>query len=181
MTDSITKQLSHGDLRSIGNANELIKQISTQQLFDDLFDLMFHKERVIAMRAADALEKISQRKPFLLRNHKNALVGLLLHAENMEVKWHVALMISRLKFSKRELEQVWFKLKAWALDTKESRIVRVNAIQAMYDLLPQCNSLAIPELLQVMETVAIENIPSIKARLKRLYVSLKDRAEKLLL
>jgi HEAT repeat protein len=175
MPASIFDLLNAGDLQSAGKTDVVVKQTNNQQSFDDLFDFMFHKERLIALRAADALEKISGTKPVFLRTHKQALLGLLLHAENIEVKWHVALMISRVNLSKTELNQVWEKLKTWALDKNESRIVRVNALQALNDLLPQNKQLAVPELLQVMENMFSEDIPSVKARVKRLYVNLKKR------
>lgn len=175
MTVSLIEALAGGDLRSIGNANEIATQTTSQPLFDDLFDLVFHKDRLIAMRAADAIEKITVTSPQYLKRHKNALLGLLLHGHNIEVKWHVALLVSRIKWTKTELKQAWDKLKEWALTTGESRIVRVNAIQALYNLLPQCNSLAPAELLQLVETVSRENIPSVKARLKRLYNSIKAK------
>lgn len=173
MTEQLVNLLSGADLRSIGNSNAVVKETNTQQAFDDLFDLVFHKERSIAMRAADAVEKITVKRPQFLKGHKNALLSLLLNAGDIEVKWHVALLVPRLKLTKTELKQCWERLKCWALDTNESRIVRVNAIQALFDLIKQANSVAPAELLVVIEQVSKENIPSVKARLKRLSNAIK--------
>jgi hypothetical protein len=151
----------------------IVRETNTQQEFDDLFDLVFHKERIIAMRAADAVEKITANRPQFLKGHKNALLSLLLHAENIELKWHVALLVSRLKLTKPELKKTWEKLKFWALDKNESRIVRVNSIQALFDLLKQADSVAPAELLHIVDQVSKEDIPSVKARLKRLANAIK--------
>jgi len=174
MAEENTIKEANGDRRSIGNSNQLVPTITTQLAFDDQFDLLFHKERTVAMRAADTIEKVTKNKPQFLRSHKNALVSLLLNADNIELKWHLALMIPRLNLTKTELKQCWERLKTWALDPNESRIVRVNAIQALFDLLPKHNRLAPAELLLVIETVSKENIPSVKARLKRLSNAIKE-------
>jgi hypothetical protein len=168
MTEQIIKMLSGEDLRSVGNSNAVVKETNTQQGFDDLFDLVFHKERVIAMRAADAIEKITVNRPQFLKGHKNALLSLLLNAEDIEIKWHVAMLVARLKLTRTELKKAWERLKFWALDKNESRIVRVNSIQALFDLLKQADSVAPADLLQIVDQVSKENIPSVKARLKRL-------------
>lgn len=41
----------------------------------------------------------------------------------------MALLVSRLKLAKSEIGKVWATLMKWALDKKESKIVRVNSIQ----------------------------------------------------
>ena len=177
MTEQLVTLLSGGDLRSLGSTSQIVKETHSQQAFDDLFDLVFHKEAVIAMRASDAIDKISAKRPQFLKSHKNALLSLLLHAENIEIKWHVALLVSRLKLTKSELKLTWAKLKSWALDKNESRIVRVNSIQALFDLLKQANSVAPAELLHLVEQVSREDIPSVKARLKRLSNAIKALKE----
>jgi hypothetical protein len=51
------------------------------------------------MRAADAAEKVSAKKPRLLDRHKAELLGLLAEAEQIELRWHLALMIPRLRLA----------------------------------------------------------------------------------
>ena len=55
-----------GDLRSIGQVNDIIENIDNQAKFDELFKCLFHKERIIIMRAADAIEKITIKNPLFL-------------------------------------------------------------------------------------------------------------------
>jgi cytochrome P450 len=54
------------------------------------------------MRAADAAEKVSAEKPRLLGRHKAQLLGLLARAEQIELRWHLALMIPRLPVTAAE-------------------------------------------------------------------------------
>ena len=51
------------------------------------------------MRAADAVEKITARRPELLRPHKRRLLTELALIPQQEVRWHVAQMLPRLSLS----------------------------------------------------------------------------------
>jgi len=159
--------LSGGDLRSIGGVNAIAKQVQSQHRFDELFELLFHNDRLIVMRAADAVEKITKNKPEYLNSHKKSLLRLLKDAKDKELKWHLALLASRLKLTKSELGKAWEILSNWALDSNESRIVRVNSIQALFDLSQQA-----PELMGDFELTITqlerEEIPSLKARIRKL-------------
>jgi len=86
---------------------------------------------------------------------------------NIELKWHLALLLSRLQLTEKELGQVWQLLTEWATDKKESKIVRVNSVQSLFDLyktnkdLKQDFNLTIDELVK-------ENIPSLNARIRKI-------------
>ena len=54
------KILSGGDLRSIGQSNSVALTGLSKEDFNELFDCLFSKNRVVVMRAADAIEKISR-------------------------------------------------------------------------------------------------------------------------
>jgi len=165
--NTFIKRLSGGDLRSIGGANAIAKQVQSQHQFDELFEALFHNDRLIVMRAADVVEKITQNKPDYLKSHKKSLLRLLKDAKDKELKWHLVLLISRLQLTKPELGKVWEILSNWVLDSNESRIVRVNSIQALFDLSQQ-----VPELMEDFELkitqLEREEIPSIKARIRKL-------------
>lgn len=167
--ENIEKLLGGGDLRSLGKSNILIKRTYDPNRFDDLFKLLYHSDRRVAMRAADVIEKITRTDNRLLKKHGDDLLKLMEIAINKELKWHLALLMPRITLSEAELGKVWHMLVSWALDKSESRIVRVNALQGMYDLL-----LLDAELTQdfnlIVDTVALENIPSITARLKKLKI-----------
>ena len=60
--------LAGGDLKLLGKTNTVVKAIKDQKDFDELFECIFHHEPVIAMRAADAIEKITIINPGFLSN-----------------------------------------------------------------------------------------------------------------
>lgn len=159
-------QLKGGDLRSLGQSNEVVKCISTQQSFNELFKCIFYPDRVVAMRSMDAVEKVTLVHPEYLQQHSSELFQLLDQAQYKEFKWHLPLLIVRLSFSKVEAGKVWEKLTNWALDQNESKIVRVNSIQALYYLLKQYPDLR-TGFNQTLKELEKTDIPSIKARLKQ--------------
>ncbi len=165
--NTFMKKLSGGDLRSIGRADAIAKEVQSQHQFDELFEALFHYDRLIVMRAADAVDKITLNKSGYLQSQKKSLLRLLKDAKDKELKWHLALLVSRLKLTKSELGKAWEILSNWALDSKESRIVRVNSIQALFDLSKQA-----PELMEDFELtitqIEREEVPSIKARIRKL-------------
>ena len=70
------KYLSGGDLRSIGMSNSVIPKIKTQQDFDELFRCLHHQDRIVVMRAADCIEKISATNPTYLTKYKKEIFDL---------------------------------------------------------------------------------------------------------
>lgn len=159
--------LSGGDLRSIGKANEVASMVKTAKDFDKLFNGLYHPDRKVVMRTADAIEKISIDHPEFLQKHKTSLLGLCRQTAPIELKWHLAQLLARLTLSAKEQQEVWNLLTAWAADTKESRIVRVNAIQALYSLTPQKPSWW-KDFSQLLAEIRKENIASLNARIRKL-------------
>ena len=119
------------------------------------------------MRAADAIEKLTREFSSYLTKYKKALLELCRMIKTKELKWHLALLIPRLNLSEKENESAWQILARWALDKDESKIVRVNSIQALYEIASKekafTNSFEL--LLQELKP---QNIPSINARIKKL-------------
>lgn len=165
--------LQGGDRRSIGKANEVAKSVATQNDFDALFEGLYHPDRNIAMRVADAVEKVSLDKPSYLEKHKARILDLFYQATHIELRWHLALLVSRLNLTRSETGAVWRRLSTWAQDLTESRIVRVNSIQAMFTL-AQADPELRDELQSVVEAVTQENVPSLNARIRRLKIQHKS-------
>jgi hypothetical protein len=155
------------DLRSITKSNEVVRLVHDQESFDELFALLFHHERTLIMRAADAIEKITIKNAQFLRPHKKQILGLLKSAIHIELKWHVALLLPRLELNKVELQDVWHILSYWAKNPNESRIVRVNALQGLFELSQQSTVLR-DHFIQIMQTLEAEPVPSIQARIRKL-------------
>ena len=163
----IESYLTGGDLRSTGNVQALLPLIQTQADFDALFAYMLVTDRLLVMRAADAVEKITRDTPHYLDSHSPELLNFFTSARDIELQWHIALLASRLELDTDSLTFVWERLSEWALTTGGSRIVRVNALQSLHDLTekhPEYQS----SCADIFQTVQQENIPSINARLRRL-------------
>ena len=161
------KILTGGDLRSIGNVDTVVANIHNQYEFDRLFALLFHHDRILIMRAADAIEKITLEKPEYLKKHKEKMIDLCETAENKELKWHLALLVSRLVLTERELSMIWKKLTQWATQQDESKIVRVNALQGLFNLVENNKTLT-HDFTATLSQIEKENIPSLNARIRQL-------------
>jgi hypothetical protein len=164
--------LSGGDLRSIGKSNAVVLRIKSQHDFDGLFEYLFDGDRLVVMRAADAIEKLTRCKPEYLKTHKKAIIKLCRTAENKELQWHLALLVARLLLDKTEMAEVWNILKSWAHDPVYSCIVRVNAIQGLFELTKQHFTYK-DEFYVLLSKLEQESVPSIKARVHRLRNELK--------
>ncbi|MFZ4059118.1 MAG: hypothetical protein ACOYKE_13325 [Ferruginibacter sp.] len=154
------------DLRSIGASNAIVPLVTTQAAFNQLFQLLKNSDRKLVMHAADAIEKITIQYPQFLLPHQTKIIEYLLQAKHIELKWHLALLVARLPLSEEELGIVWQTLTHWATDVKESRIVRVNALQGLFTLLSLQPDL-ITDFSCTLSMVEPENIPSIQARIRR--------------
>lgn len=166
--DEILKYLKGGDLRSVGSVADLIPQIRCQADFDQLFSLLHLDNRLIVMRAVDAIDKITVVHPEYLYGHIKELMLFLSTAKNKEFKWHLSLLISRISLSGEDMEKAWGIIRSWAMNPLESKIVRVNAIQALYDLSKRNKHLR-KELTALIPLLQKEGIPSINSRIRKLY------------
>ena len=164
---NIKEKLGGGDLRSIGEANNVADGIDSQDGFDSLFNCLHEKERLIVMRAADAIEKITLTHPEYLQQHKDEIIGFCLSETNIEFKWHLAILLSRLPLLTKEQYTVFDILKKWALNPEESKIVRVNALQSLYELSKQ-NEIFKKDFSSIVSIVEKENVPSLNARIRKL-------------
>lgn len=167
MISYFEQRLLGKDLRSIGRSDEVVRLVQDQTDFDELFKLLLHHERLLVMRAADAIEKITTTRKQFLEPHKDQILILARSAMDKELKWHIAQLISRIPLSTPEVKEVSDLLVYWAKNPHESKIVRVKALQGLYEL-----SLQFPNLKDRLEdTISIlehEPIPSLRARIRKL-------------
>ncbi len=166
---NLIQYLRGGDLRSIADANKVVSLTQTKADFEKLFQYLFTEDRLIVMRAVDAIEKITLQKPEYLIGHNQDIINLMNIAVDKELKWHLALIVSRLNLTVAELEVIWSTLRQWATDRNESKIVRVNSIQTLLDLSNKNEELK-HDFEVIIQQVKTENIPSINARLRKLKI-----------
>lgn len=155
------------DLRSTANVEQLVPLIINKKDFDGLFSFLNSSDRIVVMRAADAVEKITRAHPEFLQSHKEEILDFLESAGDKEFRWHLVLMVPRLDLSEDELGRAWDRLTTCAKDRKESRILRVNCLQALSDLSRRNKDLK-QDLDLTFEEVNPENIPSIRARIRKI-------------
>lgn len=170
------EKLLGNDLRSISKVNEVVESIKTQQQFDELFSFLHEGERLLTMRSIDAIEKITRRFPQFLNKHKKELIAFSQTATNIEFKWHLALLLPRIDLENNELKEIFNLLTSWALNKSESKIVRVNAIQTLYDL-SVSHPIYESDFLKMIQKVKGEQVPSLNARIKKLAIVQEDNED----
>ena len=169
---TILSKLGGGDRRSIGKVNAVIAAVRKRpHLFQDLITGLFDENPVIRMRAADAMEKISEEDPQLLQPFKKQLIGLARQTRQQELRWHAAQMIPRLKLTPQETHTVTEIFFDYLTD--ESKIVVTFAMQALSDLAVREAAVA-TRLLNAVERLTRAGSPAIQNRGKKLLPILKS-------
>jgi hypothetical protein len=163
-------KLTGGDRRSIGRSNEVVADVlADPSLFDLIFDAISSDDPLIAMRAADAVEKVTAAQPELLRPHKRRLLTELALIPQQEVRWHVAQMLPRLSLSPRERRQAAGTVESY-LDDRSS-VVRTCAMQALADLAADDAELR-ARVVPLLGRLTREGTPAMRARGRKLLAEL---------
>ena len=123
------------------------------------------------MRAADAAEKISVKKPRVLDRYKPELLGLLAETQQIELRWHLAQMVPRLRLTAPESGCASAALQSYLED--RSSIVKTFALQALADLARNDASLRRNVHLLLDEALQA-GTPAMKARSRKLPKRLSD-------
>ncbi|MGB6690712.1 MAG: hypothetical protein WBE76_22990 [Terracidiphilus sp.] len=170
MAQSIRDMLSGGDRRSIGRADEVADLVRRQpRKAAGLVECLWDFDRTVVARAANALEKASREHPSILSPYKDALLGLMVEAEQKELRWQLALMIPRLQLTAAECARAAAILENWLEDS--SSIVKTFAMQGLADLIPQ-NPSSEAKVLDTLRTLSRSGTAAMRARgrilLKRL-------------
>ena len=83
--DALVNALSGGDLRSNQGSRLVAARIKSNRSFDVLLPLLFHSNRLVVMRTADAIETVTQAHPEYLDSHRDKELGLLQHTTHIEL------------------------------------------------------------------------------------------------
>jgi hypothetical protein len=169
---SIAAMLKGGDRRSIGKANQIAQLISSDpQRFAELFKCLWDEDPIARIRAADAAEKVTVMRPELLNPHKREMLSLLGEAEQIELRWHLALMVPRLALSGPERERAAAALQRYLED--RSSIVKTFALQGLADLARQDLRLREP-VRRTLEESLRTGTAAMKARARKLLKELQN-------
>ncbi len=166
MPEAFSLLLEGGDRRSIGNSNRVAALVLRQpERFAELIECLWHADPVVRMRAADAAEKVSVKRPELLAPFKPDLFALAEQTSQAELRWHLAQMIPRLHFASQERERAAAILRGFLGD--RSSIVKTSAIQALADLARGIPGME-TDVLALLERTCRTGTPAMKARSRRL-------------
>jgi hypothetical protein len=171
---SLAAALAGGDRRSIGSSNEVVALVLDQRKrFPELIACLWSDDPIVRMRAADAAEKVSAREPALLEPFKAELLGLLVEAEQQELRWHLAQMIPRLPLTARERRRAATIFRSFAKD--RSSIVKTAGLQALADLSRHDAGLR-SEVLERIEEALRTGTPAMKAPGRNLLKEFRRRS-----
>jgi hypothetical protein len=169
---AIADTLKGGNRRSIGKADEIARLVSSNpKRFAELLRCLWDNDPIVRMRAADAAEKVTVERPELLNPHKQELLGLLAEAEQIELRWHLALMVPRLELRRPETERAATALQRYLED--RSSIVKTFALQGLVDLVRQNSNLREPARRALEESLRT-GTAAMKARARKLLKELKN-------
>ena len=162
----VLRKLEGGDRRSIGGSNEVVADvIANPKLFDVVFSGLLTDDPLLRARSADAVEKITVQHPEYLHPYKTTLIGPLARLDQKELRWHIAQMLPRIRWSPKERQQVLDLLLVYLND--RSSIVKTFAMQALADLTAQWPQLRVNVLAQLQE-LTVNGTPAMKARGRKL-------------
>ena len=169
------------------------------KLFPRLFAGLWSDDPLVRMRATDAAEKVTRTAPQLLQPYKAELLGLLAESAlgepefvesdqqpvqkrvrrsskqvvqqpiQQEVRWHLAVMVPRLKLIPAEAQRVASQLTVYLED--RSSIVKTFALQGLWELAQQHASVR-PLVLELLERAARSGTPAMRARSRKLLAHL---------
>lgn len=172
--DPLIAKVQGSDRRSIGRSEEVVGDVLADPgQFRLVFDAMLARDPVVRLRAADAVEKITRRRPDLLRGLEGRLLTDVAAIDQQEVRWHVAQLLPRLALTPPQRTQAVAILSGFLED--DSRIVRTFAMQALADLAEgdeQLRRRVLPLLAELTRT----GTPAMRSRGRRLLTRLQ-RAE----
>jgi hypothetical protein len=172
--NEILRQLAGGDRRSIGNSAGAVRRISrTPSVFPDLFEGMFAADPLIRMRAADAVEKVTRKRPDLLQPWKKPLLEQLSALPEKEMRWHIAQIIPRLTLTSSERDSAVEILMGYLGD--ESSIVRTFSMQALADLAADDARLRL-QVTPLIERLTKTGAPAMRSRGRKLLKQLGNNS-----
>jgi hypothetical protein len=131
---------------------------------------MADADPLVRMRCADAVEKITLRRPAFLASHKQQLIRLAQTATQPEVRWHIAQLVSRLEWNGRERRRVAGILFSYLED--ESRIVKTFSMQALADIAGADAQLRGP-VLRRLQQLTRTGSPAMRSRGRKLLARLR--------
>lgn len=129
----LLSKLSGGDLRSDGQADEVIKTIlKGPELLTLLTEGLTEPDVVVRARVAHSFETISRSHPELIKDLVPTFIDHALHDEVPMVRWHMAMIFGNLTYSGDEIKEILSVL--FKMLTDKSTFVRAWSIVSLCQL-----------------------------------------------
>lgn len=162
----VAKLLASGDRRSIGRSQQVVADVFRRKIaIREVVAALSHGDRLVRMRAADALEKVSVRNWDLLQFFAPTLLKVAAASDEQEIRWHAAQILPRLRLNKAQHTRAVDTFFAYLSD--KSRIVQAFALTALVEL--SIGDAALSErVTRIVGRAAASGPPSLKARAKAL-------------
>lgn len=163
--DRLRDVLHGGDRRSPGRAADAAALArGDPAVRDALWTLMQDRDRLVAMRAADAVEKLSAAAPETLIPFKRRLLARLREEAPPEILWHLLQMFTRLDFTARARSDLCSHIESFL--AHPSRIVQACAVSALHHL-GTASSEGAARWKARLETLAAQGPAAVRARARR--------------
>ena len=188
--ETIRSMLAVGRNRiSSGRTAEVVNIVrANPKKVTQLLECLWDEDPFLAMRAADALEKLTRRRDpvpdaiqksilkTLQGSWKAPLIGLLAEATENKLRWCLAPVIPRLALTAPECRRVAETLRSYLED--RSSIVKTCALQGLADLTRQDATL-LPEVIDLLNIHSRSGTAAMRARGRMLLKQLEPvRAKK---
>jgi hypothetical protein len=168
---SLLEHFKGGDRRSVRGVAEVLAHVLAEpSLFPILLNGISDVDPLVRMRAADAAEKVSVQRPDLLRPYKSRIIRLAAHAEQQEVRWHMAQMLSRLTLNGKERQRVLEVLDVYLKD--RSSIVRTFSMDALASIAVQDPRMR-AQIVRRLTRLTARGSPAMRSRGRKLLDRLK--------
>ncbi len=159
--------LAAGDRRSLGAVPTVVEQIRRfPELFDRLVDGLDDSRPGVRMRSVDAIEKLTREDSSALRPHRRTLLRIAETTEQIEVRWHLAVMLPRVRWTPAYRTRVVRVLRRYLADRKSS-ITRALALQGLADMTRQEPSL-LAAVRRTLTEAQRSGTPAMRARARKL-------------
>jgi hypothetical protein len=160
--ETIRAMLAPGRRLDCGNACAVAALlIQNPRKAGQVVECLWDEDAGIANRAADALERASSRWPEILARWTDALLDRMLDAEQIKLRWNLALMIWRTPLNESECARAAAVLRRWLED--KSSIVKTCAMHGLAGLTVWDRSL-LPEVRDMLRILSRSGTPAMRAR-----------------
>lgn len=130
----VEEMLDGGDRRSIGQVRAVVAQLRRRPgLLPNVIAAVRSSRPLVAMRAADALEKVSRQRADQLAPYRRHLLHAAIATTDPVVRWNLIQLLPRLPCGRSALRRLARRLEVWYL-MDSSAIVRVSALDAIASL-----------------------------------------------